>query len=1506
MKMIKLSVVFLLSLSVPASGAIVAEDGFASEDGYVEGQTISGVAGGSGWTGPWEVDVSSGESNVERYQMMAGNLSYSGSSGDLLSRGGMMQLVARGSGKALARRGFPEQTGEVWFSYLAVLTTDSSWNWTVGLEGADEGMQVGIENYSGNSVYRLNVNGTTATAAGVDPYDDPGDGVESHLVVGRITGAGEGAGAGRVTIWINPSDLGDPAGGAMATATVDGEDLPALTGFYLDKGAAPEGFFDELRIGNSAGDVLPTSGGGTDPDPDPDPEPDPDAYVERYDFSAPETDSVVELEELGWDFSADQGTAEVAELGGGLQPFDKGLVIGGDTGETPRVEYSFGPWEEGAIDFYGYTRSSFSQARVALYNEAGDQLFAFFLKAPDKQEVEAGSGGIGETIIANGGTNDLLNNALGYSKYEVNWNGSEVSWSWVHYDGSGEINYEDRDNAATFQVSGTPATLVLSTGVHNHEQRQFGISNLRFSDQENGLQASDPADSAPERRDLVITTNAGAGADTFMQAGKTLDRGGRSYVASQRYSEVGEDDEALRQIYLRFDLGALEDVALVERAGLELVISHVGIPLLDHEFTIYGLQDGAVGQLWDELDTPFEEGGPIPPGSSLDYVNDNNINADATTVLGTVEWGGRIGETVSFSSGEMVDFLRSDTDGLVTLILQWTEAVVYDGTDDDRLQFASRENEESGMSAPALVFDIEGMVDDGLTDEEREAFAQLQVELADFYAGSSSEKIVGEHLSLLNGDGSFSDLSYGNAASYETHLARLAEMAQMYVSDNATYGGTTELLGELAASLDWWLVEDYIDSNWWWTYIGFPGRLAPIAATAGPVLETEYPDVFDRLTGYYNRVYEHLQVNPHGGGANLSDMSYNALVGAILERDAVKMETIREVGFMPVLQVLPATTNADGLRVDGSIYSHGPQLYNGTYGHELLNSSLNGIALLRDSMWELGDDALQFVEKILLDGVRYMTYGNWFDFNAMGRAVSRRNSHIQGRSFLNDIELLLELGPEQEEDLQQLYDKIRYDGFRTSARTVGVRSFWYTDFLTKQTKDYYTSVRMVSSRTEYNESGNGEGLKHRYFGDGVNFILVDGAEYDSIQPLWNYERLPGITAEQDGTVRPGSNWGELGRSDFAGSVNDGSAAVASMRLDHDGITGWKSWFLFDGVVAALGSDLSGANANEPVYTTLNQAIANTDATYGQLEAEVELTPGQDAELNGAVWVWQDNIGYVIPSGNDPSLIEMATVSGSWADLGEGPDVTVEDDVFTLSLNHGANPSDASYHYMILPDVAKEDTAAFASTATVEILANTDEVQAVHETVSGKTGIAFLQAGASVELPDGATVASDIPGVALLHADNGVWSVAAADPRHAETEMVLSIDRLLEGPEVSPDGSGGSRLSIPLPQGDARGAPIKVTATDPAVPGAQAAAYFGDLLMATETGLFESGTFGFFHSENWPWVWTFTGMEYWYITDSIPLEDGLYAYAPGSESWLYTTPDLFPWHYHYGENGWLRF
>lgn len=690
---------------------------------------------------------------------------------------------------------------------------------------------------------------------------------------------------------------------------------------------------------------------------------------------------------------------------------------------------------------------------------------------------------------------------------------------------------------------------------------------------------------------------------------------------------------------------------------------------------------------------------------------------------------------------------------------------------------------------------------------EGEALMEMKERLAAEYAGTSSAGAVAGIVAQLEAAGRFADLGYGDTGAYEEHLNRLKDMAWWYREKADAGGADAILLADLALGLDWWLREDFTDGNWWWRRIGFPRRLAPLLNTVGADLEGAHGEVHSRLLAYFDRVHDQLLIDPRGGGANLADMSYYALQGAIHEEAGGRIATLRDDGFGPALAIQSSSSDADGLRVDGALMAHGPQLYNGTYGHEHLRSGLRGMTLLRGTPWDLGEAGMAFAETLLLEGVAALVHGDWLDYNAMGRALSREGSHRQAAAFLDDIDRLLSLDPARGAELEALRDEIAGDDATTGG---GVRSLWTAGFVGMQQPGFYTSVRMVSQRNEYNESGGGQGLKNRYFGDGVNFLLVDGNEYDGTQPLWNYEQLPGITAEQDGTTRPETDWGVRGRNRFAGAVTDGAAAVAAMRIEHDGLRGWKAWFLFDGIVVALGSDLRAPESTAPVFTTLNQALATTEARYGYGGA-AESIPGEDnIQWNGPGWAWQGGIGYFIPEGNDVVTLQRQTVSGRWSDIGTGSDALISREIFTLCLDHGVQPDGASYAYFAFPAVDAATAEAVAAAPGVEILRKDNAVFAVRHADGGRTGIVFLRGEEPVLLPGGMTVASDKPALVLLREGDGLYDFYAADPLYEAGTVTLTVNRRLEGPDAVP-GAEHTSLSVALPTGDSRGAPTRAAA-----------------------------------------------------------------------------------------------
>ena len=66
-------------------------------------------------------------------------------------------------------------------------------------------------------------------------------------------------------------------------------------------------------------------------------------------------------------------------------------------------------------------------------------------------------------------------------------------------------------------------------------------------------------------------------------------------------------------------------------------------------------------------------------------------------------------------------------------------------------------------------------------------------------------------------------------------------------------------------------------------------------------------------------------------------------------------------------------------------------------------------------------------------------------------------------------------------------------------------------------------------------------------------------------------------------------------------------------------------------------------------------------------------------------------------------------------------------VAEIFFDHGVNPTDDTYSYIILPLASREDGKAYYENPDVEILSNTKQIQAVRENKLGMTGIVFWEA-----------------------------------------------------------------------------------------------------------------------------------------------------------------------------------
>jgi chondroitin AC lyase len=238
---------------------------------------------------------------------------------------------------------------------------------------------------------------------------------------------------------------------------------------------------------------------------------------------------------------------------------------------------------------------------------------------------------------------------------------------------------------------------------------------------------------------------------------------------------------------------------------------------------------------------------------------------------------------------------------------------------------------------------------------------------------------------------------------------------------------------------------------------------------------------------------------------------------------------------------------------------------------------------------------------------------------------------------------------------------------------------------------------------------NGENLRGRHLGDGVAPIRIgDGPEdgYRAVIPLWDWARLPGVTAEQPpgpAALLPRPN-DRHGGSPDVGGWTDGRHGIAVMRLAGTDriVDGWKAWFCFDDVFVALGAGITAPSAAYPVVTTIDQRLATGPVTTG-LSAH------------------HGRIGYVPLSDREPMWTRVERRTGSWSDItATGSTETLTAKVFSVGFDHGPRPAGATYACLVLPGADAAATAARRADPGVTVLSNTPLLQAVRCDRSGVT------------------------------------------------------------------------------------------------------------------------------------------------------------------------------------------
>lgn len=660
-------------------------------------------------------------------------------------------------------------------------------------------------------------------------------------------------------------------------------------------------------------------------------------------------------------------------------------------------------------------------------------------------------------------------------------------------------------------------------------------------------------------------------------------------------------------------------------------------------------------------------------------------------------------------------------------------------------------------------------------------------------------------------------------------LTRLGRMALAYSTPGCSKFNDANLRTAILDGLDWLHLNRYNPQtneygNWWHWQIGNTQAL-------GNLLVLMHDDLSMAQLAKQIATLNHFLPGRRGWmtGANRSDKVLAAAMHGALAQDPKLLFEARDE-LTPVFEYV---TSGDGVYRDGSMIQHQAIAYSGSYGAELINGVADIYAMLIHSPWQLIDplhlNTFDWIENVFAP----LYFRAAMPDHVRGRAIARPAStdraighymlasmlrfanaapQAQGEAIRSWIRTQAESDHRRDfssaaplKDYQAAKQLMSDDSLQSTEIQSGHFRFPSMDRVVHHRQNYAYGLAMSSTRVYHYEEINGENLRGWFTGDGVLTLHnSDLAQFE--EGYWgtvDMYHLPGVTNSQ--AVKPNSS-GSLryAKGQWVGGVDLGDFGSSGMHLRpwNDEIQAFKSYFFFANEVVCLGSGISNLSGNSEIHTTVENrklsSSGNETLVINGATAPAQL--GWQESVQNVDWLNLAGTGGIVFPSPTTLQLKRETRTRSYRDVNSNaPDTPWTNHFFTAHINHGAQPDNADYAYILLPDATPSSTSDFAAASPIEILANTPNLQAVHHhqlnltnahfwgsqggtignlSVNGPSAVIIQQHPHSLDLAiSDPTWQRSTP--LTLTLDQSVGSPASLDPRiqviATEPQLILQID-----------------------------------------------------------------------------------------------------------------------------------
>jgi chondroitin AC lyase len=582
------------------------------------------------------------------------------------------------------------------------------------------------------------------------------------------------------------------------------------------------------------------------------------------------------------------------------------------------------------------------------------------------------------------------------------------------------------------------------------------------------------------------------------------------------------------------------------------------------------------------------------------------------------------------------------------------------------------------------------------------------------YLNTPSKTSVETLLGKMNENGSFKDINYAaKDGSPRKHIQNLIALSGAYASPESAFYSKEEVKSAYMRSLNFWIDTDNQATNWWYRYIPYPKELSKGVILMSEKIKQD-KTLFDKTIKYLQWSYDTAKP-AHMTGANLADIIMGSIAATILtENDAQMM--IYKSKMTELLTIQPV----EGVQPDYLYAQHcgnGRQLYFTNYGKEFVNSMMYYLEFCNSTKYQ--SPGVDLLQDLFINGVQWIFYSKHYDPNNAGRYNSSEQYYAPIKELADRLQ---KLKVSKKDEIKAVYKRISGENSLS-----GNRMFWRFDYMINRRANYYVSTRMSSTRTVGAEAGNGDGEFNYYLGNGTNYLFVTGKEYDGTYfKKFNNRQFPGITAEQDNDKLPIPDWGEFGNNGnaYAGGVSDSTYGACAMILDRRELKAHKAWFYFDDEFICLGAGITRSNGKADVYTTLNQTNYDGKLQYsagGKTESTKE-----GKTLQSPDWMLYGSTTYFNLQPKSEFVVVLDTA------------------LFSLNVNHGKNPQNGSYAYLVKPGMNQaSDADKYKKNIPVIIISNTSEIQAVEHIGLNLEEVIFYKAG-TLKMANGDALTVDAP------------------------------------------------------------------------------------------------------------------------------------------------------------------